>query len=184
MFQITGGDNAWVVDRRELAEKSKLPQAECDDALGFLDAAGLVERVALGGKYAVTHRGVIEFESQLSAVDVQQQQQTATFTQNFNAPVGVVQQGNNRAESAVNWADVVSLIDAIRADVRHVSIKEKEGFLEILNDISEEVNGKKKASKIKSSMLALVGLVERSSDVMLKVMDLAARIGVELNVSL
>ncbi len=187
VHDLTDGDELTMVDDQEVISKTGLPQKECDDALVFLENQGLIVNRAIGGAYSLTHRGLLAFERLHEPRPKPPPSTTSSpvVVQHFNGPVGAVQTGNNNTaqvvqQSGASIQEIVSLLDALKKEAGSLPKEVQGEIVEHIDDLSAEMKGAQKPSRLKAGILALFHASKSAVDFSLKVVGLANKLGFKL----
>jgi hypothetical protein len=191
IYERTNGRTSATLDLRNFFRTTNLSPQETEeinnlqDAITFLSEEGLIECVALGYSYSITHRGVIEFEQSIREPERNTKHFSASVIQIFNAPVGTVQSGNNN-RSYVNQnnnsnAEVQELIQELKNLVSNLPESHRNDASEIIEDLQEDIKNPQKQSRLRSSLVTLLRLGKDVASFANSVSAIAQRVGIDLS---
>lgn len=94
IYQTTGGDQLRIAVLEDRRNSIGIGPAELRVALQYLVGEGLIANFGAGGRYRITHAGVVEIEHTIRHRSSPTEHFSPVTILNFNAPVGVVQHGS------------------------------------------------------------------------------------------
>ncbi len=180
-YELSNGDEHHYFRLDDLVRVTGLAEADVLLALQYLQRSGLAGHKATGGVCGIEHRGIVAAERLVKGPPPRQA--APAVIQNFHAPVGAVQTGDQniarvRQDTGAPIDEVLALIEALRAESSALPGLVRVDALEQLENVKEEVQGAKKPSRLKAALLALWLGTNSAVAFAPKVLELAEKLGI------
>lgn len=162
IYDKVGGQQYKLADLRELVNSDLgYSENELTRISDYLEGESLINQMDdCGLLVQLTHKGIVEIESSIKNPQNSTEHFPLTVIQNFNAPVGSVQTGNNNTANVnqnfgQNLSEILQQLAILRNEFQKLPESEKEEAIEIVDAIEVEVKSEKPSKgKIKSFLLA------------------------------
>ena len=144
LWKKVNGKEYTDVNFWKVADNLGFSKDEATEIYHYLMNEGFFSSRRAGGGVSLSHRAIVEIENSISNPQQSTEHFPATVIQNFNAPVGSVQNGNHSISNVnqnigQNFSEILEQLAIIRSQFQSSSVADKEDFIDIVNDLEKEI---------------------------------------------
>lgn len=166
IYELASGVGNTFVDHEHLYRILDMPKEDIDRALTFLDDEGLLNNKFVTDRVMLLHKGVVVIEKGSS--ELSQYSGASITNNNFNAPVGMVQTGDNSITNVsqlinVNSNQLQELLSRVRQDIKSLSFEGQKEADEQLLELESELKENPKPSRIKATLSTLLVIMSNTA---------------------